>query len=236
MRERCDRVVIMYPDYQGKGLEEGGFADRCLERFDSVVAIVNGGVGKGGYPLRNDVTTVVSEDFGLGRALIKGYRELSGFDGVVVRVDTEEADIDKGYHLASLAKGGGAVGDLSFGEGFLRAGSADEHSSLDVFPIMFDGFSKGRVRLSGAHGFQAWQGDVLERVASLAEERWLRATKGVGMWGFDASMIMAGLESGLEVTVVKYGASVVRDREREKIAQQFRSVLNVLLEYERNGL
>jgi hypothetical protein len=177
---------------------------------------------------------VVSPVAGLAGSLRWGYRAAVMLGDVIVRVDTDETPIDHIDALARLAGDhGAAIGDLTFDATTLRAGSADEHSQLDVFPTMFRHFTGGRLALTGIHSFQAWRRDVLDDVLPVAEELWDQAAGGAPLaWGFDAAMALAADVVGCTPAVVHYPAFKLRDRPRARIAQQHDAVLRVLLRYQ----
>jgi hypothetical protein len=227
-------VVVLYPDFLGDGLACGGFADRLRAEHDLVVALVNGPDPGALRPSsRSDVTVVVSPVSGLAPSLRHGYRAAASLGDVVVRIDTAENPTERIKELAAAAVvHGGAIGDLCFGDGTLRPGSADEHSQLDVFPEMFRRFTDGRLALTGTHGFQAWRSDVLADVVPVAEELWdAAASLGPMRWAFDAAMALAADLVGNTPTVIQYPAFELRDRDRTKIAEQHDAVLRVLLTY-----
>jgi hypothetical protein len=227
-------VVVLYPDFLGEGLVPDGFADQLRRDHDQVVALVNGPDPAGLVPpSRTDVTVVVSPVSGLAPSLRHGYRAAAELGDVVVRIDTAENPTERIRELAAVAAAhGGAVGDLRFGAGTLRQGSADEHSQLDVFPTMFRRVTDGRLELTGTHGFQAWRSDVLADVLPVAEELWdAAASLGPMRWAFGAAMALAADLVGRTPAVVHYPAFELRDRDRSKIAEQHDAVLRVLLAY-----
>jgi hypothetical protein len=228
------RTVVLYPDFLGEQLCPGGFADRLRVDHDLVVALVNGPDPAALAPApRSDVTVVVSPVSGLAPSLRYGYQAAAELGDVVVRIDTAENPTERIKELAEAAAAhGGAIGDIRFGDGTLRPGSADEHSQRDVFPTMFSRFTEGRLELTGTHGFQAWRSDVLADVLPLAEELWDEAASlGPMRWAFDAAMALAADLVDWPPAVVRYPAFELRDRDRSKIAEQHDAVLRVLLAY-----
>jgi len=200
-----------------------------------VVALVNGPEPHALAPTsRDDLTVVMSPVSGLAPSLRYGYRAAADLGDVVVRIDTAENPAERIAELAALAySNGGAIGDPSFGDGTLRAGSADEHSQLYVFPTMFRRFTDGRLALTGTHGFQAWRSDTLGALLPVAEELRDRAARVAPMrWAFDAAMALGADAIGCTPAVVHYPAFELRDRDRTKIAEQFDAVIRVLLSYQ----
>lgn len=241
-----EELVIMYPDYNGEG-SLGPFGQAlATQQFPgwkvTIVAVLNGGSEAELSYVRSEIekkwrekiTTEICLKDGLLATLIHGY----GFvcsqypEAVVVRLDTAEHDTGFIKHLAEIAEKttGMVVGDLAFNAETLRAGSIDQFVHLQVFPIMTRQFTKDRIDVSCAHGFQAFYPSVLPRILTKAKEI-VAAAQGESdspiLTGFDIAMILAADKLRIPVTVELVPARVIRDRPSHKIAAQFGNALRM---------
>ena len=155
-------------------------------------------------------------------------------DATIVRMDSAEHDV---AHIGMLAveaeEHGAAVAELDFSEGGLVDGTYDYYIHREVFPEMYATATKGKLRLSCAHGFQAFTPDTalaaLVVVNILIEE--VEAYTGEPMkWGLDAAMAIGVIAADGAVQMLKVPANgPVRNRDRAKINAQLRNHLSLLM-------
>lgn len=243
-------TFVMIPDYQAKatlaasepGHASGIIADILAMYPDvHVIPILNGygrefllGIANGGRVGKiNRLEPIAGEspERKLVGALLSGYTHLletAGQSDIVVRLDTAEHDIRYIGKLAEAATEHGAVvGDLDFATGgHLREGSYDYWIHTQVFPELYAGMTGGKLRLSCAHGFQAYRMDVLRESllgATIIVEA-VEADLGTPLtWGMDGVMAIATTSKlGKGVHILPVPAQSDRDREVEKINAQLR--------------
>jgi len=238
-------TFVMIPDYQGKATMA------AATHASSIIANI-----LGTYPRLMVVPVLNGDDQGklldvakttrssrmlpivgdyverkLVGALMSGYARLANYlasDDIVVRLDTAEHDIRYIGKLAEAATEHGAVvGDLDFATGgHLREGSYDYWIHTQVFPELYAGMTGGKLRLSCAHGFQAYRMDVLRESllgATIIVEA-VEADLGTPLtWGMDGVMAIATTSKlGKGVHILPVPAQSDRDREVEKINAQLR--------------
>ena len=162
-------------------------------------------------------------------ALMTGYDYVAtnfGADEIVIRLDTAEHDIAYIGKLATVAKEYGAVvGDLDFTNGHLVDGTYDYWIHTRVFPALYEGMTGGKLRLSCAHGFQAYRVGVLREIlpqAKLLVERVEKNLAAPLTWGFDGVMAIVATCGLGGVRILPVPAQSDRNRDVEKIDAQLK--------------
>jgi len=243
-------IVVMFPDLGGKGMN-GDFGVSMVEvrkgnpLIKALVPIVNGldeeslrsltGEGR-----NNGFDPVISSSKGLGPVLIDGYRFVMKQypKAVVVRMDTAEQDPFYIPRLAKTARSieGMVIGDLSFDKTTMIEGSIDWFVHMRIFPILYGYSSNQHLLLSCAHGFQAFHPNVLSTVFGGAQTILKEAGEILGtpmQWGLDGAMALSAFYHGIHTEIIKVPATILRNRDEEKIAKQFSHSLAVCIAADR---
>lgn len=242
-------MIIVWPDFEGRGAL-GAFGQEMVGEFGEAaicIPVVNGlpydeqtrivQAIRSKYP---SFRPTASNDKGIVAALTAGYENaiVIAPDDCVVRLDTDEHPIDQISVLAAeaVSSSGVAIGDLTFTDKTLVAGSLDEMAHLDIWPIM-SRMATGLIRddegvvVSCAFGFNAYGEGVLKQLLPLAKtivrKASLIASEPV-TWGFDMAMLVAASILGLPVTKIPITAQKARNRSRGKITHQFTGNLAML--------
>jgi hypothetical protein len=236
----------MFPDYQGKGLKDGA-EGKFLARVRAaapgalMIPVLNGGevdelhALAGQHRSKLCAPIVAAGAKNLVDTLTYGYGNINYHnqsDSLVVRLDTAEHPPEFIPQLVQtvMEQGGMVIGDLMFPEGTLRSESVDEFVHLDAFPGLYDQMTNGKVRMSCAHGYQAFAPGCCRKIFSAAW-RIVEEVKKSGsvQFGFDGAMALAAAGLGEVITIVHVPAETLRDRKRAKIANQFANALRMCL-------
>ena len=161
-------------------------------------------------------------------ALMSGYARLANncaADDVIVRLDTAEHDIAYIGELARQAKEHGAVvGDLDFSVGgHLVEGTYDRFIHTDVFPELYGAMTDGKLRLSCAHGYQAYRVGILREIlpkAKLLVERVEKNLHTTLTWGMDGIMAITAVSALGTIPRILVPAQSDRNRSTDKINAQ----------------
>ena len=179
--------------------------------------------------MASQVEPLVIAEKNLFDVLLNGYQEIVRKypKQLIIRMDISEHPISAvGELVAEVKKNKGmVVGDLSFTSGTMEIFSLDWFIHKFVFPDMYQLFTKGKLDLSCAHGFQSfYSGIILAKILQGAQDIALQAKKDEKFkpkWGFDGMMALAA--SGLKVPVKKIEIKAVEPRKRssKKILRQY---------------
>ena len=235
-------TFVMIPDYQGKATMA------AATHASSIIANI-----LGTYPRLMVVPVLNGDDQGklldvakttrssrmlpivgdyverkLVGALMSGYARLANncaADDVVVRLDTAEHNV---AHIGELAwqaeKHGAVVGDLDFSVGgHLVEGTYDWFIHTDVFPELYGAMTEGKLRLSCAHGYQAYRAGVLKEILPMAKLLVERVEKNLNTtltWGMDGIMAITAVSAFGTIHRMLIPAESDRNRSADKINAQ----------------
>ncbi len=238
----------MFPDFKGEvskaGFSRGSFLYQLqgvVDRDDIIMPVINGLASEEAEKIYSKaaelgtmVTPVISErSEGLRGTLEDGYETAlaSGAD-IIVRLDTVEHPPTA---IPRLVRGLDAddvvVGDLDFSQaGLLIVGTADEVAHLEIFPALYGQFTRGKVALSCAHGFQAFRRSACKQALANAKkivDQTSVLIDGPVTWGFDGAMVLGAIAAGISVKVCPVPAESLRNREAKKVGAQFKNALTM---------
>lgn len=173
---------------------------------------------------------------GLADLLLQGY-ETAPSDRCVVRLDTAEHPPEAIPRLVAEVErtGGMAIGQLIFDKGLVR-GSPEEFAHCIMFPLLYGGFTQGRLRLNCAHGFQAFAPGVIKVILPFVRSIVTGAESILGVpvkWGLDGAVSLAALHKNIPISVLPVQAEVGRNRPAQKVAQQTLSAALMLASWTR---
>ena len=173
-------------------------------------------------------------DRGMVGATLFGYEQALArrWGGPIIKLDSAEHDPAFIAHLVNMAeKYGAAIGDLDFSAGGLTPGSYDYWIHTEVFPNLYGACTEDKLRLSCAHGFQAYRRDVLIKAMNTANQIVVSVEIETGklmQWGLDGAIALSALKSGCDVQVIKVPAVTKRDRDVGRINSQLRHHMHVI--------
>ena len=177
----------------------------------------------------SQVEPLVIAEKNLFNVLLNGYQEVVKKypKQLMVRMDISEHPISAvGDLIAEVKKNKGmVVGDLSFTCRTMKVFSLDWFMHKFIFPDMYHLFTKGKLDLSCAHGFQAFYNDkVLAKVLQGAQDIVFQIKKDKRFhpkWGFDGAMALAAAGLKVPVDKIEIKAIELRKRSYEKILRQY---------------
>lgn len=230
------KIVVMFPDFKGEGVQ-GKFGGKICSLLFKLVPILNGlpeGDAKDLSEKLEGLFPVISCGKGLLSTLVDGYQYcLNNFpDHTIVRLDTAEHPVEAISTLLNEIEQGAdmVIGDLDFSGGsHLRESSVDQFAHLDLFPILYGQYTNGKLPLSCAHGFQVFAPGKLAPIFKGAKKIVAEVEENIGHieWGFDGAMALSAHMQELNVKIVKVPAETLRDRPRKKIGEQFDRALRM---------
>ncbi|MEK9184078.1 MAG: hypothetical protein AAB890_03340, partial [Patescibacteria group bacterium] len=212
-----ENIVVMFPDLKGQGVQSS-FGGKILhfQPQAKLIPVLNGlsagEAQKLSKKLEGLFFPVTSFGRGLLSTLVDGYQYcLNNFpDHVIVRLDTAEHPVEAIPALLREIERGAdmVIGDLDFSKGcfqYLRENSIDEFAHLDLFPALYGQFTRGKLPLSCAHGFQVFAPGKLASIFEEAKNVVAEVEKEVGHveWGFDGAMALSAYHLGMNVEIVK---------------------------------
>ena len=233
------QLVVMFPDHKALGCVD--FV-RQITRVvpDAIVRPILNGLTDtelDAAAMRSEGDPIIAHGAqGLRSTLSAGYEAIRWHHShgtlPIVRLDTAEhpPEVIPDLARAAIECRGMAIGDLTFDEHTLREGSVDAFAHLHLFPDLYRQMTGGQLSLSCAHGFQAFAPGVMDRVFEQAMRivTWASFDASEPIeWGFDGAMALAAVGLGIPIVVQPVRATVLRDRETAKIAQQFRRALQM---------
>lgn len=182
-------------------------------------------VAAGLYPLV--VSREETQGRGLVGVLISGYRHvLENYpDRTVVRADPDHSLAQvKIVYAAARSRGKMIVGDRDYKERTDLMSPYDYEVHTKLFPKLYGEATDGAVKLSCAHGLQAFGPQVsMQKMLDLAMYVIYRVEQSIGgpmKWGFDGLMALAAWRLGVSVEVIKFPAVEPRFRKDEKAQEQ----------------
>lgn len=234
------QAVLMFPAFKGNGVINVSDKLVKLSKDFFLVPILNGlpegelkKIAREALPIFDPVI-VDSSARGLVDALIGGYKYVIEHynEALIVRADIEEHPIWLAEPLSEKVKGtrGMIIRDLSFYVPRIIVNPIDKMLHEEVFPALYGSLTKGRLTMSGAHGFQFFDKGVCQKILPGAMEI-LKAVKSRGgtiIWGFDLIMALAAIAAGIEVDVGGVPAIMDRDRSNDKVWGQFEDHVRIL--------
>lgn len=239
----AEDTIVMFPDLDGCGLE-GAFGTKLRQLQGNhqgmiLVPVLNGSVperlkiiAKKARILKFD--PIISNTKGLTRALLIGYEHVTYKypEAAVVRLDVKEHRTEYLDRLVEAAekRQGMVVGDLKFTEEQLRPGSLDEFAHLCLWPELYGWYTKNSLRLSCAHGYQAFAAGICAKIFPEAKKI-IREAERIGQrpvdWGLDGAMILAAHFLKISVGILDIPAQEERNRDGVKIIRQFSDALRI---------
>ena len=236
------KIIVMYPDRMGKH-SLGDFGENLLnftKNFPEITfqptPIINGGevtelrsiyekVRKIGF----DGATTYESEGGLSSILYRGYDWIEfceqNPDTIIVRMDTNEHPVSKIIEIATLAQNELC---LSIFERELNEKNASPEEILannQTFPCLYKAMTNGKVCLSNTHGFQAMSVGTLKKI-------WPHVRNLIPLnnsWGMDAVMALSASVVGVKIIQKSYYLEEKRQRGVEKIEEQLRSHVELLM-------
>lgn len=241
------KIIVMYPDRMGKkslgvfGKELLQLAEQNPETEFSFMPIINHGSEETTQPLHEIKKEVTGKGFknaftyegrsGLSGILLRGYDIFDfelGFkdpETIIVRMDTNEHPVSKIIEIATLAQNESC---LSIFERELNEKNASPEEILannQTFPCLYKAMTNGKVCLSNTHGFQAMSVGTLKKI-------WPHVRNLIPLnnsWGIDAVMALSASVAGVKIMQKSYYLEEKRDRGVEKIEEQLRSHVELLM-------
>lgn len=239
-------MYIVTPDYLGKATKESTDTNSFISKVHAlypdatVMPVINGMDSAEMHALADAAATdwlqpLVCTDNkrGMVGACLLAYDTILAEDPepTIVKLDTGEHDPAYiGAVVAAAERAGVAVGDLTFTDETLVPGTYDYWIHREVFPTLYGQFSDGRLRLTCAHGFQAYVrpvGMIVDMAKKIMHEVERELGNPVG-WGLDGAMAIAGI-AHTEVEIVPVPAQSKRDRKIDKINDQLGNHMQMLV-------
>ena len=238
----------MFPDFKGtesKSPDTSNFIQRLKAAVPNatLVTILNGPNTDelwdiAAHCIDHGLVPVISTDpRGLLGAFVTGYEFLGGKypDSPIVRLDTAEHPPEFIPELLQeLEQYEMVIGDLDFAAGnHLIHNSVDEFAHRDLFPMLFSLFTHGKLKLSCAHGFQAfrsgWGAAFILKAALRIVGSVEHSEDEVLTWGLDGAMALGAIARAYKTVVHPVPSESVRNRETRKVAHQTDNALRMLI-------
>ena len=245
------KIIVIYPDRFakhslgdfGRNLIDYSKTKENIEHDFTFMPIVNGGTLSEMESVVNLLSPafhpIISESKGLTQVLLDGYRKLVSLHAdhgaihdtsMIVRMDTNEHPIELITALVELSRGNLAIyGRKLDGE---NASVEEINANNFLWPKTYEAFTNERLSLSNTHGFQAFDVKTLENILPVVEKIIFETEAIIGeklSWGMDAIMALAAVSQRLYSGQFFYYINEMRSRPKEKIDEQFRNHINLLI-------